>query len=262
MIPRAVAIPHALQCSAKASLGRNASLSQGNPLVDLLVAFFLSMDVLAALLTTVIALFFYRTSRALPGMGFNVVALAFGVAGVSYLTRASYLFGIGPESLVLDTARAGGVLLGTLLLFLHYLFRRMGRPQLATRLLAMGGAVVALFFAFLYIATPPRWGFAQVDTYLPWLRLLEFALLLPTALFVAMEVRPKTFNEALVPAGFLFLALDRYTTALMLLNGPAFEATFAGDLLDLIFAYVWRLAGLLLLLAALIPFWSVPDAKT
>lgn len=224
-------------------------------MVDPLYAAFLALDLLCATLTGMVAFFFLRMSRAFPGRGHGVLAAGFGIGAVSYLTVATSIFGLGRAFLGIDAIRAAGILLGTLLIFLNYTFRRFRAPM--PTLSAVSGAVslVAGVFIGLYVLSGPGGAFSLPPAmeYIPWFRTLEFFLLVGSALLVAESVRPRSLRDYRVPLAFLLLALDRYTVALALFHGPPYELSLQGILLDTVFSYTWRVLGLLLLLTVVMP---------
>lgn len=218
-------------------------------LLDLYLAVLLGIDVLSALLAASAAIFFARARSLMPGRGFGILALAFALMVPSFLlvTATTYAFiPLQPAGLAF---RGVGLLLSTFLLLLQYGGRRAGwRPETVRRAAVALVATFALY-VLAYLALPgqlpdPSSGYAL-------LRFVDAACLIAVALLVTLEVHARTLADFRVPLGFILLAFGRYTIAVVTIA----DATHVIGL-----AYLWRVAGLLVLASIALPSlrWS-PD---
>ncbi|HVM44910.1 MAG TPA: hypothetical protein VM582_03150 [Candidatus Thermoplasmatota archaeon] len=198
----------------------------------------LGVDLLSLVLCAAIATFFARAHLLFPERGYGVLAYAFGAWGVGYSVVSLSAFGVLDGLPVLDALRTAFLFLGSLLVFLSYLLRRLRVHLRSLHVAAVALGVTALAYLALYLVAPGAAAFSPPLAHLPWVRLVGAVLLLAAALLVLPEIQGRTLAHYSVPAAFVLLALERYTVALLNLAGH-------GE--GIVWSYPWRLAALVLL---------------
>jgi hypothetical protein len=207
---------------------------------------YVGLDVVSMLLASWVAFFFLRSHRIDRRQSFGVLAAAFAILAVSHLSTALAGFDVYPNS-VLPAIRTGGVFLATVLIFLAYAFRSRQTATRTVYVVAAGGglALVALVGAYALAGS----SLASPLIAFPWLRLIDGLLLLSAAAFAAVGVHVRSFHDLKVPSAFVFLALSRYTSAIL-----GFQSEFEPSPL----AYAWRLLALVLLASVVPRRWPHP----
>ncbi|HVL47372.1 MAG TPA: hypothetical protein VM889_02320 [Candidatus Thermoplasmatota archaeon] len=213
---------------------------------------FVVLDVVSLALAGAVALFFWRTHRLVPDAGYAVLASAFAVLGLSYLTIGASEFDlIDPGAAIVDAARVGGQFLGVALIFLNYASRFFNLDRRFLTVASRALAAVAVVYLVIYVA-PPAFELPDPRSYLGTLRFLEFMLLAAAAGLVAVGVSGRRFADFAVPAAFLLLAVSKYTWAMIAWFG-------VDDAVPL--PYLWRLAALGILLVVVARAGGGPRAE-
>lgn len=213
--------------------------------MDARTATYAALDAASAVLALGVTWFFARSERLLPERGFGILALAFGLLGLSYAANALAPFGIPRvDAPLLTVVRASATLLASLLLLLHYLGKRWRWKLRAARVTALALAALVVAFVAVY-AVVPLTGLPDPLPVTTALRLGAAMLLIATSFLVILEVRARSLWDFRVPLAFLCLALSSYTVAVTALAGAP------GGVAPL--TVFWRLAALAMLLSVIWP---------
>lgn len=211
---------------------------------------FVALDLVSVAGALTLAVFFARSARFTPGRGFGHLSAAFVASAIAYPATTLSRFRLLPDTDVDDAVRVAALFLSGLFLFLHYGGRHVGLARSATRIAAWAFALAALAVVAAYALAPAQ-TLPSPLAFLSAARFAETGMLLVVAAVVTLDVRARTWSEFRVPLAFICLAFSRYTTATLASVGMEING----------WAYVWRLAGLALLLSVVLPVrrWA-PEA--
>lgn len=198
----------------------------------------LALDALSAVLTLLVALFFFRLWHAsadpkhgLISLGFLVIGGTFPFSAISNLQLAATLDGV-------DAARLSGQLGGALVIALAYASARVHGESRPLIVLALA-ILAALAVYAVVIAIPPVGSLRGLFPAAHATMVLAYGTC--AAFSLASVLRRPEATSFLVPGAFLSWALSKYTWLLH---------DFAPDDAIVPFVYVWRFSAIVLLLVA------------
>jgi len=204
-----------------------------------------SLDVAAAVLTGLVALFFGRTWRRTDDSLHLLFGVGFGLIALSFLAVSTSQFDLARPGEDWDAMRIAGQTGGALVLVFAYLSARRSGTARPWQVLGWLVAAALALFAGLYWAAPPYAALPTLYESFATAHAVQFAAYIGCAVmaFAGYRAAPST-DRALVPAAYLAWAFSKYTWF-------AIDVTGSEVVVPLVFAWRFAAIGLLLLAVAL-----------
>lgn len=205
---------------------------------------YLVLDSVSAVLTAIVAGFFFVAARRTRATAHLLFGIGLLVVALSFTTVTASQFDLGRAPSVFDHLRIVGQLGGALVILFSYLSARThGDPRtfhvLGMSVVAILGAYVVLFLFILPFGT-----FPDVEGLLAYGHAAMAIVWTLSALLSGRQwMKAPAWDRVLVPTAFVLFGVSKYTWFIIDLAGT-------NDVVLLV--YVWRFSAIALLLVAML----------